>query len=315
MEISKLHVHNVDLHYHAGQERHHETTLEDYVEHARLSGRRVLGLTDHLGRYLGGNASAGRNDLHYPASLAGLEEYRRDVDRMQPLYPELLLLFAPEVPPATALSEVPDTVTALADFFIIEAAFPSPSSPEQNTEALVARLRETREFTDRTGRPAFIAHPMRAAVNLRLIKHQVQPWVTEMPPRPGGEFTPGELKEFFLLDFERIGRAAAELGVPLELNGNTQYRVRSSNLPAPLQMLWSALGVLNSLGCELLPGSDQHGFRAGVGRIGMYVAADCFHALGITIRDMPFLEDLLEGTSAEDSVSTQAGARSRKGGP
>ena len=75
----------------------------------------------------------------------------------------------------------------------------------------------------------------------------------------------------------------------IEASGNTQFRIRSSNLPAPLQMLWCALRTMRDRGAEFVPGSDQHGFMAGIGRIGGAVPADCFHALGIGAADIAFL--------------------------
>ena len=32
--------------------RNVQVTIEDYVEHARVSGRKVVGFTDHFGKYI-----------------------------------------------------------------------------------------------------------------------------------------------------------------------------------------------------------------------------------------------------------------------
>jgi len=56
--MAERHVHNIDLHYHAGQERQSGTTLEGYLKHAVITGRVVLGLTDHLEKYISLNLPA-----------------------------------------------------------------------------------------------------------------------------------------------------------------------------------------------------------------------------------------------------------------
>ena len=46
-------IYQVDLHYHTGQERQTGASVRDYLEHARMTGRKILGITDHLSLYLG----------------------------------------------------------------------------------------------------------------------------------------------------------------------------------------------------------------------------------------------------------------------
>ncbi len=288
--LSELLIHNIDMHYHAGRERPEDSTLDEFVQHARISGRRVLGLTDHLGKYNGRNT----NGTSYEPTIKGFGQYRRDMERVQADFPDLRLFLAPECGPADRPESLSSTLIDLSDFFICESDFPSHTSIQENTDTLVEKIEETGEIMELTGKPAFLAHPFRSSVNLRLIKHDVEPWVTGLEPRPAEDLTPEEIRDFFLLDVERVGREAAGMDVPIEVNGNTQFRIRSSNLPAPLQMLWAALKLLKDCGCELIPGSDQHGFTAGVGRIGMPVPADCFSFLGIAPPDMPFLKTLLD---------------------
>ncbi len=286
---SEMLVHNIDMHYHAGRERPEGTTLDQFIQHARISGRRVVGLTDHLGKYNGDNAEG----TSYKPTMEGFGQYRRDMERVQKNFPDLRLFLAPEIGPWGRPRDLCRTLKDLSDFFICEAAFPSHTSISKNTKELVEKIRETREIMELTGKPAYIAHPFRSAINLRLIKYDLEPWVTESNHKGKENFLPEELNKFFLLDIERVGRAAAEMNVPLEVNGNTQFRIRSSNLPAPLQMVWSAFKTLKICGCELVPGSDQHGFTVGVGRIGGAVPADCFDFLGITASDMPLVRRLL----------------------
>ncbi len=287
---SDLFVHNIDMHYHAGRERPEDSTLDQFIQHARVSGRRVVGLTDHFGKYNGRNVEG----TNYDPTMEGFAQYRRDMERVQKNFPDLRLFLAPEIGPESRPGDLCSKLIDLSDFFICEAAFPSYTSIRENTDEFVRKIHEIREIIEITGKPGYLAHPFRSAINLRLIKHDLEPWLTELRPRRENGFSLEELNSFFLLDIDRIAQSACEMKVPLEINGNTQFRIRSSNLPAPLQMLWAALGGLKEGGCELIPGSDQHGFTGGVGRIGMSVPADCFAFLGITPSDMPFLKRLLK---------------------
>lgn len=279
-----MHIHNIDLHYHAGQERAEGVSLADHLNHARLTGRKILGITDHLGRYL----SPKREGRHYQASAGGLLQYRAEMDALKADFNDLTLYFAPEISPGQNLEEVPAEVIEASDFFIGEADYPG-ESVERNTRSMVQRMGELRELSDATGREVFLAHPFRSAVNMRLIKRDPEPRVSALAPRWHGRFDLDEIADFFLLDIEAMADASKRFRIPLEINGNTQFRIRSSNLPAPLQMLWCALRTMRDRGAEFVPGSDQHGFMAGIGRIGGAVPADCFHALGIGAADIAFL--------------------------
>jgi len=281
-----MHIHNVDLHYHAGQEREPGASLRDYLEHAVLTGRRVLGVTDHYGLY----ADPPRPDKQYlyERSLRGLHTYRDEVLALAPEFPSLTLRFAPELSHRLDLDGVPDEVLAMSDYFICETAFPAGTIAE-NTAKAVERIEQVGRLVERTDVPAFIAHPFRSSANHRLVKRDIEPWVSALEPRPGLAFAPEELARFFLLDVAEIGAACAAWDVPLEVNGNTHYRMLCSNLPATLQMLYAAYLLLQKQGATFVPGSDQHGFRRSVGRVGSYVPFDCFQVLGLGVEDIPFL--------------------------
>lgn len=282
-----MHIHNVDLHYHVGQERDAGTTASDYLDHAVATGRRILGVTDHYGLY----AEPARADKQYlyERSLDGLQAYHDEIAALRASYPQLTLLFAPELNYRVDLSTVPDRVLEMSDYFICETAFPAGEIAE-NTAATVERMAEVAAFVQRTGKPCFIAHPFRSSVNHRLVKRDIAPWVSALEPRPDLDFSPDELAEFFLLDVEALGAASAAYGIPLEVNGNTHYRLLCANLPATLQMLYAAYRLLQRQGAQFVPGSDQHGFRRSVGRVGSYVPYDCFQVLGLGVRDIAFLQ-------------------------
>jgi len=46
-----MQIHNIDLHYHAGQERQAGVTLTEYIDYAQKTARKILGITDHYHLY------------------------------------------------------------------------------------------------------------------------------------------------------------------------------------------------------------------------------------------------------------------------
>ena len=290
---AKMQIHNLDFHYHAGLERPAGTSLHDHLEHAVITGRRVLGVTDHLQFYWPRNdvAAGDGNPKAYANSLKGLAKYRREVEEEKKHFPSLQILFGPEIPPKTRLADIPQEVLDLADYFICEQAFRGDENAlEENTETFIRRIEEIRDFTRATGKPTFLAHPFRLSINFRLIKRPIELWVTSLGYRHNEDFSPAELARFFLLDVEKVAAAASADGVPLEVNGSSEYRVRSSNLPAALQMLRAACRLFRNAGVELVPGSDQHGFTTNVGRMGAYVPYETFEGLGMKAEDIHFAQ-------------------------
>lgn len=289
-----LHLQNLDFHYHAGQERSPDVSLRDHLDHAQLTGRRVLGVTDHLQFYWPRSSEESRFP-YYPASIDGLAQYRNEVAELAPQFPRLRVLFGPEVPPKCRLADIPKSVLAISDFFICEHAFRGDDQAlVENTELFINRLAEVKSFVKRTGKPTFLAHPFRLSVNHRLVKRRIEPWVTEMTPRPDGRFGPKEISRFFLLDVVKIAHAAADWEVPLEINGCTEERVRASNLPVALQLLRAAYRVFRDAGVRFVPGSDQHGFTSAIGRMGSYVPYETFEQLGVEAKDIQFARALWE---------------------
>jgi hypothetical protein len=292
-------VHNIDLHYHAGQERQPGTTLEAYLDHAVVTGRVVLGLTDHLEKYIGSPLSPAASAPLYEQSVAGLEAYRADVDHLRSRFPSLALYLGPEIHagPRIDVLRIPQGVTDVSDYFLVSMPTVAASITE-DTRVKIDQVRALAEMRERTGRPVFVAHLFRSAVDRRLVKRPIAPWVTALAPRPPAGFTDKEVNLFFGFDVRTLGRTCAECGVPVELNGGTDSRIRGLNLPAPLQMLWASYRILQQEGVTFVPGSDQHGYmRTPTRREGRYVPFDAFDALGVTAQDMPLVRQLLEGRS------------------
>jgi len=200
-----------------------------------------------------------------------------------------------------------EKVIEVSDFFIFEL----PSVREEysiinNTENMIKRMYEMIEFCNNTGKAAYIAHPFRSSVNIKLVKKEIEPWITEIKPSVTKielcsdkikkeenyyGFSTEEINNFFMFDVVTFGATAVKLNLSVEINGNTQQRIRASNLPAPLQMLWGALKIMKELGVDFVPGSDQHGFISmdNNNRMGGYVPWDCFVELGITSEDIKFV--------------------------
>lgn len=160
---------------------------------------------------------------------------------------------------------------------------------------IVKRLQDISDFMKYTGKPAFLAHPFRSAVCKLLINNDIEPWITEIEYRAHwSDFDYSEVRQFFYFDIQEVACTAKELGIPLEVNGGTHTRIRMSNMPAVMQMLWCAYKEIIDTGAELAVGSDLHRFKTSSrNKQGQYVPHDCFEALGIQAKDIGFVERLM----------------------
>jgi hypothetical protein len=293
--LDALHIHNIDFHYHAGQERQPGTTLSGYLEHAVMTGRIVCGVTDHLERYIGDPLLLAKRATLYEQSVAGLQAYRADIDHLRAHFPRLQIFFGPEIhaSPRLDIRRIPQGVVDVSDYFLM--SLPTDrASVAANTKAKLDRVREMTEARVITGRPIFIAHPFRSAVNDRLVKQPIAPWVTALVPQSPDLFADDEVNRFFGFDVRALGQVCCECDIPIEINGGTDSRIRGLNLPAPLQMLWASYRILQQEGVTFVPGSDQHGYmRTATRREGRYIPFDAFAMLGLDARDVSFLAQLL----------------------
>lgn len=290
---SGLAIHNVDLHYHAGQERQPGIRLEDYLEHAEVTGRKILGVTDHLGRYVDIHSKV--PDPIYEQSVRGLLDFRQDIDSLKCRFPGMTILFGPELPPRGDLGRISREIVESSDFFIYEPPGVQETLTE-TTKGILGRIEQAGDFADTTGKPGFIAHPFRASVNYRLIKRDIESWILEIPVREPAEYSEKDLLEFFAFDVAEVGRSCLDRGMPLEINGETHRRIRSVNMPAILKMLWACYRIFRDMGVDLVPGSDQHAFSQKIGRGGVGVPCDAFDELGMTLDDIPFVHPFIQTT-------------------
>ena len=295
ISLETLYIHNIDLHYHAGQERQPGTTLEGYLEHAAMTGRRILGLTDHLEKYIGVPLSSAQTPPLYEQSVVGLEAYRADVDPLHARFSSLCIFFGPEIhaSPRIDLQSIPQRVVDWADYFMVSLPT-DETSLSADTDVKIRQVHDIAALRERTDRPVFVVHPFRTAVNNRLVKRSIAPWVTAIAPRPPHAFFDQDVNRFFGFDVRAFGRACSMCAVPVEINGGTDSRIRGLNLPAPLQMLWAGYRTMQQEGVTFVPGSDQHGYmRTEVRREGRYIPFDAFVELGVTAQDIVFVDQLL----------------------
>jgi len=286
--LDRLRIYNVDLHYHAGTERSDGCSLDDYLEYAVLTGRVVVGVTDHFGRFLyGGEAKPGEP---YERSREGFLAFHRDVVEARSRWPQLALLFAPEFGPGAA-KDITDEHISRSDYFIFE---PHPlAGPGSLTDTLTATVRDCRALMDRTGIPAFVAHPFRSTVNLQVAKHGIAPWAAQLEPLGEVSDLAAEVNAAFEMDVLAVAKAFRECDVPMEVNTETQSRILTRNLYAYHDRLRAVHRIMRDQGVDLVPSSDIHSILHGTP-----VPHQTFHELGLAPSDIRFLRRLWDRMDA-----------------
>ncbi len=289
-------LHTVDLHYHAGMEREPGCSIADHLRHAQVTGRRIVGVTDHDFYLRGEGAKAPGKAYPYEFSLSGLEQFRDEVRSAAKGFPELAVYFSIELGARRDLSTVPDAFLEMCDFIICEA---SPLSSDRSTtdELRLRRVQQVRDLINRAGKPAFLGHPFRLAIDDRLVFGDIDPQLASAPARPKLDFDDEELNSFFRHDIRAMARACHHYNVPVEVNGHTCWRVLGLNLPVLYDLLCAANRVLRDEGVELVPGSDQHEFRLTWGgkfaNAGVPVPWQLLERLGISLEHSALVRSLV----------------------
>jgi histidinol phosphatase-like PHP family hydrolase len=281
-----MYIYQMDFHYHAGQERN-EKSLKEHLEHARRTGRKILGLTDHYGLYL--PTYNGSKQEIYTRSMEGLKQYADELDSLRDEYSDITLLFAPEIGSSADLKQIPAEMHAVSDYYICETNGIKESTIE-NTQQFLDRVKEVADFSAACNKPAYIAHPFRSSINKRLVTNPIETKTMNMQPKDPSDYTEKEINDFFLMDVRTIGHEVTQLGIPLEINGESQRRIRITNLPAALNTYRAAYLILKQEGVSFVPGSDQHDFSTG--RHGSFVPWDCFEFLGLGAQDIDFFKKI-----------------------
>jgi histidinol phosphatase-like PHP family hydrolase len=257
----------VDLHFHAGLERETGKTLVDYVGHAWQTGRRYLGITDHVDLYIGPDSL--NPDRCYPAGLQGLEEFKREFLEVRASFAEMRLFFAPEyyhdcglIQPAyfNNLDVIPGAVTDMADYIICDLGIQCISGDDipSRTQMIVELIQKIQRFAKWSGKPTYIAHPFRdIADRVFSSPGQIEPGLLLKLKAPGSIMTEKELGALFQVDLRRLAQASIHFGIPLEINGVTQMRIRDY-LPEAFPAYLQAFKVMADEGARFVCGSDQH---------------------------------------------------------
>jgi histidinol phosphatase-like PHP family hydrolase len=277
-----MHVFEIDLHYHAGQERRENKSLRDYIDFAHMTGRKILGITDHDSRY---GTRLREGPQHYPQSIEGMMQYRQDLDELRSDFPSMQIFFAPELSSVFEYKTMDDRIIDISDYFICEPAS-NHEEMELYTELMISELERTKAIANHTGKPTYMAHPFR----YRLLNR-----ISEGRTLPEGymgacSMTDEEVMELIGLDIVAFADHAVSLGVAIEINGGTHYRLRSFNAPYYLDALRHAFKILHRRGVSLVPASDLHGFAPG--QSGLSVPRETFEMLGITAKDIGFLNQI-----------------------
>jgi hypothetical protein len=291
LDVSRLALTNVDLHFHAGCERQAGTSIDDYLDFAYKTGRRVIGVTDHFGFFHPGGDRGGRP---YEGSLRGFQRFMSDIDEASARFPMLKLLKCPELRAATLDSHLPEEAVQASDFFLCEPPGVERGEVDRNTALRIDHVRKAAGLRESTSTPVLLVHPFRAAVNRHLVKEPIDPHLARSDSASAGAFSEEDLSDFFMFDLRRYASVCKQEGIPVEINGNTDSRIRRTNLIGPYRRLIAACALLRDCGVDLVPGSDLHAIRSSVGWSGSYVPWTTLEALQLLPQDSPFVRSLLD---------------------
>jgi hypothetical protein len=274
-------------------------SIADHLHFAQVTGRRILGVTDHDYYLRGESAKTPGKAYPYEFSLDGLVQFRDEIRRAARTFPELLVCFSIELGARRDLSTVPDSFLEVCDFVICEAA-PLTNNRSDTDELRLHRVEQIRDLMDRAGKPAFLAHPFRLAVD-RLVFGDIEPQLASAPARPKLDFDEEELSSFFGQDIRAMARTCRRCDVAVEVSGHTCWRVLGLNLPVLYDLLCAANRILRDEGVELVPGSDQHEFHLTWGgkpaNAGVSVPWQLFDRLGLSLEGSALVRTLISRCS------------------
>jgi hypothetical protein len=278
----------IDLHYHAGNERPVAYSLEDVVSYAHATGRRILGITDHWGFYTG---SATKHLPHYPGNAEGFAQFGADVAKCREAHPDMFLAFGAEIHLRYINADSCDGAFAPPeiDYFLGE---PDACAVGEGIGNLfihgfenMARLR------DKHGKPCYFAHPLRDLVNTYVSKTGPGP----MYPKHLG-FGPlsnysdplAHVEEIFDIRIADLARASKEYDIPLEINESSWGRILGHNAEWFTERYLFFFRAMLDMDVEVVLGSDQHNMDEGA-----CTPFTVAKLLGVKPKDMKFLRHWL----------------------
>ena len=251
---------HIDLHFHAGTGLPPESSIEDYVSYAEASGRRVLGITDHWGRFV---RQTDRVYNHYNGLMKGFAELAADVQKSRENHPDMLILLGPEA----GFGNIFDGSIHMAleidevNYFIGEPGMPADALDA--TEKFIEAMTEMASVRDKTGKPCFVAHPLRIPINTMAGKDNP----TSVELRPNSAPRPllatyddprAHVEELFHLDISALARASVEYDIPFEINTSCWERIQIYNAQWLMDRYLFFYRTFLDEGAKVILGSDLH---------------------------------------------------------
>ncbi len=282
-----LQLYHVDLHFHAGTERPEIYSAFDFIAFAVATGRRIIGITDHFGRYLGRSK---KKLNHYPGTIDGYHAFNRDVRMAREAFPNAIILFGPEMGLAYPLSdEAKLAFTVPVDFFICE-----PSRPEgQDTygEALTRSVHTIAEVQREQNAAGILGHPLRSIINDYVGKTGPGPRMPghgPLPPLSSYDDPLDHTEQLLDIEVASLAKELIRCDVPIEVNESSWGRILGMNHQSFAERYLFFYHKLLEEGVPVILGSDLHNVEHGAPT--PFVVAQM---LGIDPCDMSFLRHWL----------------------
>ncbi len=275
----------VDLHIHAGTERPEPYAAVDFIRYAVATGRRIIGATDHFGRFLGRSK---KKLNHYPGTLEGYRAFARDIAKAKEAFPDEIILFGPEIG-LGSLSCPEEAAEAFGipeiDFFIGEAGGP----PDGLTlgEYLVSGVKNIGRAVKEYGCPGFLGHPLRWPINTIVGRTGPGPGMPNhepFPPLHSYDDPRGHVEKLLGIDIGALSSEMVRQDVPVEINEGDWGRILAMNHKTFGERYLFFYHALIDEGTKVILSSDMHNVERG--QPTAFVVAEM---LGVRPRDMDFL--------------------------
>jgi hypothetical protein len=253
-----LQLYQVDLHIHGGTERPVENSLIDFTDFAVATGRKIIGVTDHFGRFLGHS----RKPLnHYPGTIEGYRTLIGDVDEARSRYPDAIVLFGPEYGLGNLVSKEGDIALGSEgmDFFIGE-----PGSPPEGVrlgDYLAGGIQDIKRASEEYGTPGFLGHPLRGPVNRIAGKTGPGPRMPmhePFPPLSSYDDPLRHVEDLLEVDISALARESRIHDVPIEINESSWGRIMGMNQQSLSERYLFFFRTLLEGGAQVILGSDMH---------------------------------------------------------
>jgi len=283
-----LELHGIDLHFHVGTARPEENSMLDVVSYAVATGRRVICMTDHWWKF---TRIPNKPQPHYAPSMDGYRQFAADAAEVRAMFPDVCLLFGPEIGFGSFGSEELGQAFAVpgVDMFLGEPG----GAPEgvSHGDYLIAGVEDIARCRDRFKRPGVLVHPIRAAIK-RVCGDAgpgpLHPKTPQFEPLDSFADPLARVEELLDVNIGRLADACIRLDVPVEINMLDFKRVLAHNHQSFAERYLFFHRTLIERGVQIVLGSDWHNLVDGE-------PTAFFPAmlLGMKPRDMRFLEHWL----------------------